>query len=78
MNVQINERWSIPLVAPLSTPKIGRQYMEALPKLGPEEQGAFMAVGFSVAYMVYRWHYSFDAKTQQDKSGWSWCFTVHK
>lgn len=75
-SVNINERWTIPLVQPLSTPKIGRQYIEALPRLGPEDQGTFMAVGFSIAYLVYRWHHNIDPKTQQDKSGWSWCFSV--
>lgn len=48
---------SIPLIAPLSTPGIGRQYVEALPEPTEElcgDQGTLIAAGFSVHHLVYR------------------------
>ncbi len=63
------------IIPPLSTPE-GRKYVEALPRLGKEDSGTLMAVGFVTAYIVYRWHYNVDPKTQEDKSNWSYLYTA--
>jgi len=61
------------LIAPLSTPGIGRQYREALPEPSPElfgTQGISMAVGFPMSYIVYRG--TWDYKSNQGSWGFSY------
>lgn len=60
------------LVPPLSTPK-GRDYMGALPKVTKELQGQRRAVGFHVAYSVYRANWD----DRKGDGAWSWQSTVH-
>jgi hypothetical protein len=62
------------LIPPLSTPQ-GRKYAEALPNLGEEGNGRFMAVGFPDEYILYRWHFNVDPKTKEDKSNWAYVYT---
>lgn len=65
----------IQLIAPVFTPGIGRQYVEALPEPTQEfcgEQGKLMAVGFSVHYIVYR--ATFDHK--KGAGSWNFLYSV--
>jgi hypothetical protein len=63
------------LIPPLSTPGIGRQYIEALPEPTKElcgDQGILKAVGFSVGYIVYRGTWN----SQKNKGEWSFLYSV--
>jgi hypothetical protein len=62
------------LIPPLSTSE-GRKYLEALPKITPENNGAFVGVGFPEDYILYRAHLNIDPKTQEDKSNWAYVYS---
>lgn len=55
------------LVPPISTPK-GRDYMAALPKVTKDMQGQRRAVGFHVAYSVYRANFD----DRKGDGAWAW------
>lgn len=63
------------IIPPLSTPKIGRQYQEALP-LATEQlcgpTGTCMAVGFSVHYIVFRGTFDRNSQTGSWNYLYSW------
>lgn len=65
---------TIELLTPLSAPKVGRQYLEALPEPTYEllgETGICIAVGYPHRAIVYRGHWD-----HRKQSG-EWSFLYH-